>query len=252
MSGIATAIISAAVITGVAVDVAGQKAASATKAGATTAANVQMAALQQQAQLAAPYTGLGQAAMPTYQALLGIGPSGGAGIQKTLENLPGYQFTKQQGIGATEAAASALYGGGRGGGNLLQGIDQYTTGLAQQNYQQYLQDLLQPIQIGQAAAAGQAANIQAGATNLGNIATNQGNTLAGIQANEIAGITRAAGGGVNNYLTYQTLQNLQNNPNNPGYWGGSTPYDPGQTGGAGYPGAGGYNPAVDPGLIYPG
>lgn len=203
---VAAAIVGAAVVGAAGAAYAGHEAASATTSAANTAAGVQEQALAQQAALAAPYTGLGQSAMPTYQALLGIGGPGSKSIQQTLQSLPGYQFTLNQGTQATEAAAAAA-GLGRSG-NLLQGIDQYTTGLADQNYQQYLQDMLQPIQIGQAAAAGQAANVGSVANNLSNIAVNQGNNIAGIETNEIAGLTRAVGGGVNNYLTYQTMQNL--------------------------------------------
>ena len=53
----------------------------------------------------------------------------------------------------------------------------------------------------------------AGANNaLSGIAVNQGNTMAGIQSNEIAGLTKAAGNGINQYNTHNTL-NALNNPN---------------------------------------
>src|SRR5207302_4056878 len=71
--------------------------------------------------------------------------------------------------------------------------------------------------IGQAAAAGQAANIGNAATNVGNIAIGQGNTLAGIYANEAAGITKSIGNAYNTYELNQTLQGL-------GYGGGG--YNP--------------------------
>jgi hypothetical protein len=220
---VAAAVVGGAVIGAAGSAYAGSQAAGATRDASRSATNAQYAALDQQKQLAAPYTGLGQSAIPTYQALLGIGPKGQAGIQSTLQNLPGYQFAKSQGIDATKAAASSM---GLGlSGNTLQGIDQFTTGLADQTYGAELERLLQPIQIGQGAAAGQAANIGAGASNLGNIAIGQGNNLAGIYANETAGITRAIGNAGNQYMTNQTLQNL-NNPNYgaPGGWstGGQT------------------------------
>ena len=215
---IAAAIAGAAILGAGATIYASDQASGATQKGYQSASDVQRAALDQQAKLAAPYTGLGQSAMDQYKALLGIGPQGQAGIAPTLQNLPGYQFAKQQGLDATKAAASTVFGGGPSG-NLLQGIDQFSTGLADQTYGAELNRLLAPIQIGQGAAAGQAANIQTGASNLGNIAIGAGNTQAGIDANMIAGITRSLGGGVNNYLTYQTLQNLQ------GGGGGYTPQD---------------------------
>jgi hypothetical protein len=248
MSAIATAIIGGAVVGAVGVGIAGSEAGSATRDAANTAAGAQYAALAQQAQLAAPYTGLGQDAIAKYEALLGIGPKGSAGIQQTLQSLPGYQFTQQQGADATKAQFGAM---GMGlSGNMLEGLDTFNTGLANQNYNQYLQQLLNPIQIGQGAAAGQAANIQTGASNLGNIAIGRGNAMAGIDANTIAGLTKSIGGGVNNYLTYQTLQNLNS-------VGGGSPvsgdYAAGMSGGL-MPAGGGYNynapfytPIVPPG-----
>lgn len=237
---IAAAIIGGAVIGAAGTAIAGGEAASATQSAANTAAGVQRQALAQQATLAAPYTGLGQAALPNYEALLGIGGKGGPNaqqIQQTLSQLPGYQFTLNQGLQSTEGQLAAA-GLGKSG-NMVTAINQQASGIADQNYQQYLQDMLAPVQIGQGAAAGQAANIQTGASNLGNIAINQGNNLAGIYANEAAGLTRAVGNAGNQYLTYQTLQNL-NNPDsiagNP-YAGGATyqapGYDPGLMGGGG-------------------
>ena len=70
---------------------------------------------------------------------------------------------------------------------------------------------MNPIQIGQGAAAGQAANIGNAANNISNLLTNQGNTLAGITSNEMRGLTGAIGQGANSYMTYNTLQNLAGN-----------------------------------------
>jgi hypothetical protein len=203
---IAAAIAGAAVAGLAGSAIAGSDAAGATTSAANTAANEQYAALAQEKQLAAPYTALGQSAIPEYQALLGIGPKGQEGVQETLQNMPGYKFAQQQGTQQTNNALSAQ--GLSLSGNQAQGLSQFNTGLAQQNYQSYLGDLLAPIQIGQGASAGQAANIQTGASNLGNIAVNQGNNIANIETNEIAGLTSAAGNASNQYITQQTLQNL--------------------------------------------
>jgi len=255
---IAAAIIGGAIIGAAGVAIAGGEAASATKDAAASARQSQLDALAQQKQLAAPYTGLGQDAIAKYEALLGITPQGkggpgqgpaprpgtfpgGASIQETLASMPGYQFAKQQGLDATKAQAGAM---GMGlSGNTLEELDKFSTGLADQTYNQELQNLLAPIQIGQGAAAGQAANIGAGAANLSNIAIGQGNNLAGIYANEAAGITKAIGNAGNQYLTYQTLQNLQG--------GGGSPvsgdYFSGSSGGL-MPAGGGYT-YNDPGYI---
>lgn len=226
---VAAAILGAAAIGAAGSAFAGSEAAGATTQAASTAANTQTQALQQEAALSAPYRALGQSAIPTYQALLGIGgsganisgaPSGGAriggvsgttgigGISGALSQMPGYQFAQQQGTQNTEAALNAE---GLGlSGNAATALSGFNTGLAQQNYQQYLGDVAGAVNSGQAAAAGQAANVAGTANNLSNIAVNQGNNIAGIEANTTAGITNALGGAVNNALTYQTLQSLTN------------------------------------------
>jgi hypothetical protein len=81
--------------------------------------------------------------------------------------------------------------------------------LADQTYQDELRNLLAPVQLGQAAAAGQAANVGGAAANIGNIQTQQGANLANIGMNRVAGITGAIGQGINQYTTLQTLRNLQ-------------------------------------------
>ena len=175
--------------------------------------------MAQQERLAAPYTGLGQQAMGAYENLLGIGKGGQVDAQKAMQQLqqmPGYQFQLQQGQENTARKAAAM---GMGlSGNTLAALDQYNQGLASMSYQQQLQNLLQPIQIGQASAAGQAANIGQGMTNIGNIGMNQANTLAGIRSNEAAGLAGAIGGGMQNYMTMNTLQGLMNPGVTPGLY----------------------------------
>lgn len=215
MAGIATAIGAAAVVGAAGVVVAGSEAASATTSAANTAANVQEQALAQEKALSAPYTGLGQSAIPQLEQLLGLtGPNGQPAnaqtVQQTLANTPGYEFAKEQGLqGVQNSAAGA---GMLKSGNTLQALDTFGTGLANQTYQQTIGNLEQTVGLGQAAAAGQAANIQTGASNLGNIAIGQGNTLAGIDANTIAGITGAIGNAGNQYVLANTLKNLNAPP----------------------------------------
>jgi hypothetical protein len=209
MSGVALAIGGAAVLGAGATIYASDKASSATKNASNAAISEQNAALAQQKALAAPYTAEGQAALPTYNNLLGIGPGGPSNILPTLQNLPGYQATYDQGIEAAKRANPNL------SGNQVVGAEQFGAQLADSTYSQRLQELLQPIQIGQAAAAGTAANIGANANNVGQIGINQGNNAANITTNEIAGLSKLATGGANSYATYQTLQGL-NNPTYPG------------------------------------
>jgi hypothetical protein len=204
---VAAAVIGAGVAGAAGSAIAGSEAAGATKSAAQTAAAEQNAALSQQAALSAPYRALGQSAITPLQSLLGIGGTAQQQqqAQAALAATPGYQFTLQQGLDAAKSSAAA--GGMLNSGNTLQALTQYGTGLADQTYQQAVGNLENVVNTGQAAAAGQAANVGNAATNLSNIAMNQGTNLANIDANTIAGITRAGGNTANNLLTLQALGN---------------------------------------------
>lgn len=134
-------------------------------------------------------------------------PGGGGGIAAGLANDPMYQFAQQQGTQGTINAATAQ---GLGlSGNTLEGLSKFNQGLASETYQQYVGDLMGAVGVGQAAAAGQAANIGNAAGNISNTLYNQGQTQAGIDVNTTAGITKAIGGGINNITRNQTLAGLQ-------------------------------------------
>ena len=215
---VAAAVIGGAVVAAGGAMAAGSAASSATRDASNAAIQQQQSALAQQKEMAAPYTQLGQNAMGAYQNLLGIGPDGKVNpqlAQQTLQNMPGYQFAQQQGQNQTLAAAGAM---GMGlSGNTLAGLSKYNQGLADQTYQQELQNLLAPVQIGQAAAAGQSANIGNAATNMGNIQMQQGQNNANIATGTIGGITGSIGNALNSYTTMNTLAGLRGAPN-------STPY----------------------------
>ena len=92
--------------------------------------------------------------------LLGIGPGGPGDIQTTLENLPGYQFTRDQGTQNVERQNAAQgFGTGPGGpsGNTQKAVADYTTGLANTNYNNYATQLL-PYLGAQTTTGGQIAN----------------------------------------------------------------------------------------------
>lgn len=75
MTWVAAAIGGAAVLGAGATVYASGQASSAAAGAANSASQSQAAALGQQAALAAPYTGMGQAAIPLYEQLLGINPT---------------------------------------------------------------------------------------------------------------------------------------------------------------------------------
>lgn len=202
---VAAAVVGGALISGVGSAVAGGEAAGATRDASRAAITEQQAGLAQQATLSKPYRDLGESEIPTLKNLLGIG---GADPTKALEATPGYQFAKTQGLDATKNAATSM---GLGlSGNTLEGLDKFSTGLASQTYQQAVGNAENVVNSGQAAAAGQAANVGNAAGTISGIQVNQGNTLAGIDANTAAGITKSIGNAGNQYITATTLQGLQN------------------------------------------
>lgn len=228
---VAAAVIGAAVVGAAGSAYAGSEAASATGKASNAAISEQQQALQQQATLSQPYRDLGTNNIQTYQNLLtgANGPNGpatpgspgaGANIEQTLQTMPGYQATLDTGVEAAKRSSAAS--GLNLSGNQVAGVQAFGSQIADSTYQQQLNNLLQPIQLGQAAAAGQAANVGTSASNIGNIGINQGNNVANIDANEIAGITRAGSTAANQLITYNTLQGL----NNPAGGGGGAPATP--------------------------
>lgn len=217
MSAVVAAVGITAAVGAAATVYASDQAAGATKDASNAAVSQQQAALKQQGELSAPYRGLGESAIPQLQTLLGIGKPGQSPQATSdaqlaaLRNTPGYQFQQQQGTQNTINSASAM---GMGlSGNTLEGLSKFNQGLADTTYQQTVGNLENAVNTGQAAAAGQAANVGNAAANTGNILMNQGNTMAGIRANEAAGITKSIGNASNQYQTLQGLQNPGGGPN---------------------------------------
>ena len=212
MSAIAAAVVGAAAIGAIGTSVAGSEAAGATKDATNAAIAQQNSALGQQAQLSAPYRALGESAIPQLQSLLGLTP--GVSPTDALRQTPGYKFNQEQGTKNTLNAASAQEM--NLSGNTLESLSKFNQGLADNTYQQTVGNTENAVGIGQAAAAGQAANIGNAAGTISNALISQGNTLAGIDANTVAGLTKSTGNAINQYTTLNTLQGL----------GGGSGYNP--------------------------
>jgi hypothetical protein len=127
-----------------------------------------------------------------------------AQVNSQLSQLPGYQFTRTQGLKAVQNAAAARGLGTSGAA--LKGASTYATGLANQTYGDQFNRLLSLGQLGANAAATQ-----------GNIATQTGSNIASsyaglgnAQAGGYAGIGNALSGGANAYAQYQLFNNLLN------------------------------------------
>ena len=198
--------------------IAGKQSSKAIEEATNASIAQQNAALTKQEQLNQPYSDIatggtnpdgtpkGGGAIDQYKNLLGLGTGGTADIQKTLAATPGYQFAKEQGLTATTNAASAL---GMGlSGNTLEALDKYSTGLADSTYQNALGNAENAVTIGQNAANKTGTAVQNNANNNSTALLAQGNTIAGIDANTAAGLTKAIGNGVNQYVTNNTLQGL--------------------------------------------
>jgi hypothetical protein len=179
---------------------------------------------QQQAGNAAstlnPFISAGQTALGQYQQAL-------PGLTKPfdpsmLSQTPGYQFTLGQGLKSTQNSFAAQGLGSSGAA--LKGAAAYSTGLAQNTYNQQFQNYLeqnsqignllyQPVNAG-VSAAGQLAGAysQLGTAGLGGaVSTGQGvaSSLAGYGnalAGGAAGVSNSLSSGLQNYQLYSLLQ----------------------------------------------
>ena len=133
--------------------------------------------LQQTAAQAQPYLQnvyqTGQQGVDQLMQLLGLGGGGAQGAQAALSATPGYQFTKQQGQGAIDAAAAAS--GNLNSGGLIKSLADYTSGLASQTYQGAVNNLAPFTQM-----------FQGGANQLGNLFTGLGSNVAGLYQGQAA------------------------------------------------------------------
>jgi hypothetical protein len=165
---------------------AASSAADTQAAAANNAAGLQWQQFQQLMQNQAPYMQLGSSAIPQLQAQLGklgnmqfsFNPT-----EQQLEQTPGYQFTLQQGLKGVDNQLAAK--GLNLSGAQAKGIGQYTTGLADQTYQQQYQNALQNFMTNYGAQSDQY-NRLSGLVGLGqNSAAGVGN--AGLQTANTAG-----------------------------------------------------------------
>jgi len=233
---VAAAIVGGAAISAGASMIGGSQAAGA----AGKAADAQKQQYQQTRADLLPYTEAGYTALPTLQGLATSGPNAGGPnyidqaakirpdsvfTQADLEATPGYQFTRTQGLKATQSAAAAR---GLGvSGAALKGAAAYATGLADSTYSNrfneaqtafsdvlglntaYQGNVQNQYQRAQGLASlGENAGAQTGSIGA-TLAGNEGNYLnkAGqAQAAGTAGVGNAVTGGINSYVGYNALQ----------------------------------------------
>ena len=202
MSGIATAVVGGAVISGYMGSKAQKSAASAAAGAQIESTEASIAEQRRQfdalTKIMSPYVTSGNAAMQQQLALLGLETrqvqpqSGAEGEPQTvvvespeaqrlavsaIEQSPFFQAMAQQGENAMLQQASAT--GGLRGGNTQAALAQFRPGLLNQMVQQRFANLGGLTQIGQASAAGQAAQGMQSANAIGNLLTQQGQAIAG-------------------------------------------------------------------------
>lgn len=163
-----------------------------------------------------PMVASGQSAFNTY--LDGIGANGSEGNARATAAFqagPGYQFALEQGLGAIQRSAAAR--GGLAGGNATADMLKFATGLADQSYQSYLNNLQNGAGFYNTGLAGQAQGLGAQAnasigqgTALGALGQASGRDTANLYGTA-AGIQNGLGTNVSNLWANATSNQINNN-----------------------------------------
>lgn len=199
MSGIATAVIAGAVISGAVASKNAKKAAKAQEAAAATAAEEQSRQFDVTQESLDPFQEAGVSAVEQQQALLGLtGQEEQTAAFASLEQSPGQQFLRDRAQKNLLRNASSI--GGLGGGNVRSALVQQGVGFAQQDLQNQFGRLGQLAGQGQAAATNIGQFGQQTAGNISNLALQSGQARAtsiqnqsAIQQQAIGQIAGAAG-----------------------------------------------------------
>ena len=215
---VAAAIVGAAVIGGVATNMAADKASSAQRDATESANRLQSSMYYQTRADQAPWRKAGVGALGQMSAL--TGPNGEFSRPFGMNDFqadPGYAFRLQQGQQALERSASAR--GGVLSGGALKGIDRFGQGMASQEYEaaynRFMNNRSQRYnQLASLAGLGQTANgqlQQAGmnaANQMGNNYMNMGNGMAGAALAQGNAWQGALNQGMNGWMNYQMMQRM--------------------------------------------
>jgi hypothetical protein len=190
------AILGGAAISGVAGAVGSSAAAGAQQSAANTAAKTQMDIYNSNKGMLQPWNDQGFKAYGTLNDLIGIGGNS-ATMQSTLEGLPGYQFTRDQGLKSVQNSAAARGLGTSGAA--LKGAANYSTGLANSTWGSYADRLANSAGLGLGAGKAIAgvgsdtgANIGAAQIGAGNAAAAGYNGIASSIGNAAGALPLAA------------------------------------------------------------
>lgn len=215
--------IAGSAIVGASISASAAKSAANTQAAAANrASDIQRQMYDQTRTDLQPYRDAGQGAIPILNNLLTGNPKS---VQSQLEQLPGYQFTRTQGLKAVQNSAAAR---GLGvSGAALKGASTYATGLANSTYGDQVGRLQNYASLGENAAAQTGTfGVQTG-QNIGNNIVGAGNAQAAGQVGAANAISGAFGSLPNALILNKLL----------GSGGGAgmyAPSAPAATGDAGY------------------
>jgi type II secretory pathway pseudopilin PulG len=216
--GLAAGILGAAVIGGVAQSVSAGKAASAQKQAAQQATDTQKQFYGESKAELQPFITGGTNAYGTLNNLLGVGGNSDT-MKATLEGIPGYQFTRDQGLKATQSGYAAR--GLADSGGALKGAANYATGLADSTVGTYINSLQNSASTGSNAASALAGYGTATGQGIGNNLIGAGNARAAAYNTTGSAIAGAAGN-VGQYYTLASLLGRSQSASNPN---SSTPYN---------------------------
>lgn len=195
MSGIATAIVGSAVVSGVVQSKSASEAAEAQTQSSEASIAEQQRQFDAIQELLKPYVDAGTGAIGGQEALIGLGgPEAQAEAIAALEASPQFESIVSQGEEALLQNAAAT--GGLRGGNVQGALAQFRPQVLSQLIESQFGKLGQVAQLGQASAAGQAAAGQQTASNISNLLTQQGQAQAGAalaQGQAAAGVADSIG-----------------------------------------------------------
>lgn len=217
---------------------AAKDAAKTQAAASDRAIAAQQAGLASQEAINAPFVDRGTEAMNKLSAMTEPGGEYYAPFSQTdFKQDPGYAFRLKEGMKALNASAAAR--GGLISGNALRAATGYGQELGSQEYQNAFNryytertNKMDPLKfltgVGQAAGAGQAANIGTTTGNISNLTTGAGNAMAAGQVGAANAYTNAMGQGISQYQTNQLLNRFAPQQTIPNYYtgqrtGGSAP-----------------------------
>lgn len=210
--GTTAAIIGGSIISGGLGFAAASKQGKALAKGTTASIAEQRRQFDIAQELTAPRREAENAALNELRNLLGIG-TGEAQIPD-LEQIPGFQFTRDESLQAVERSAAAR--GGLASGNTFAALQDRAAGLASQNFLTNFLNPLQNLALGGAGenAAGRAVNL---GVNVGNLQVRAGENRASSIGAKFGSLNTAFQGGLSNFLLQQQL----------GAGGGTPGFNPG-------------------------